>query len=180
MNRQKQRITTAIVALGVIAGARVAQADQTVVVEKPTTTVRGPERVERGSAYNHFMLQSGVLILGLSYGASAVVAASSDHKGDNNLWIPVVGPWLDLANRNDNCPAGSDRPGCRNETIYKVLLVGDGIFQAIGALDIIGAFVFQDTREYAKAQSQMAQSTKVRFAPWALPGAGGVSAFGRF
>ena len=98
-------------------------------------TVSGPNRA---------MLSSGLFTLGVPYVASVVVAAGSDHPGDNNLYIPVAGPWMDLADRG-GC-GGFGQPSCNAETGYKVLLVADGILQGLGALNIIGAFAFPETR----------------------------------
>lgn len=51
--------------------------------------------------------------------------------------MPVVGPWFDLANRG-SCGAGT-ATACDHETVNKVLLVGDGVLQGIGALSIVVA-----------------------------------------
>ena len=45
---------------------------------------------------NGVLLATGGLTLLGSYIPSIVVAASSDHDGDNWLYVPVIGPWVDL------------------------------------------------------------------------------------
>jgi hypothetical protein len=102
---------------------------------RETVTVTGPNRA---------LLHSGFFAFGVPYAASVVVASTSDHQGDRNLYLPVVGPWMDLGDRG-SCGNLAERP-CGNETAYKTLLVIDGVFQGIGALDIVGAFVFPETR----------------------------------
>lgn len=92
---------------------------------------------------NRALLMSGLIVAGVPYVASVGVAASSKHDGDSNLYIPVVGPWLDMGSRGD-CPVGSS--ACDNETANKFLLGADGVLQAIGTLQIIGAFIFPETR----------------------------------
>src|SRR5229473_4984867 len=92
---------------------------------------------------NGAMIHTGIFTLGVPYVASVVVAASSDHQGDRSLYWPVVGPWMDLADRGSCGHTGET--SCGNETGNKALLVVDGIFQGIGALDIVGAFVFPET-----------------------------------
>ncbi len=77
---------------------------------------------------------SGVLVFGASYGAAVITAASSDHKGDNRLYVPLLGPWLDLGTRG-SCPVSSS--SCDHETTDKVLVVVDGIFQAAGFISVI-------------------------------------------
>jgi hypothetical protein len=80
------------------------------------------------------MLVGGLVLLGGSYLASVAVAATSTHQGDHYLYLPVAGPWLDLADRGA-CGAGTT--SCDKETWNKALLVGDGILQGLGALSIV-------------------------------------------
>src|SRR5690242_21840995 len=86
------------VAVGMMpAGANTARAQETVVVESSA-----PAAVESsGVLPNRSMLRSGVFTLGASYVPALVVAIESDHPADDHLYAPVVGPWLDLANRGD-------------------------------------------------------------------------------
>ncbi len=93
---------------------------------------------------NRTYLYSGISTMVLSYVPALVVATESHRDGDKNLYIPVVGPWMDLAQRSD-CPPDVS---CSNETVNKVLLVTDGIFQGLGALDIVGAFLFPESVEH--------------------------------
>jgi hypothetical protein len=89
------------------------------------------------------MIGSGVMVLGSAYIASLVVAARSGHEGDRELYVPVAGPWLDLAKR-PSCP--SERAECANEATNKVLLVGDGVLQAVGVLQVLGGFAFPEKK----------------------------------
>src|SRR4029077_11191764 len=90
------------------------------------------------------LLGSGIAVFGIPYITSVIVAASSDHDGDHHLYVPLAGPWLDMANRG-SCPTGSN--ACDNETTYKVLLAVDGVFQALGAIEIVSAFLTPEKRE---------------------------------
>ena len=96
------------------------------------------ERVDSAGP-NRALLRSGALTLGISYVPALVVAIESDRKGDDYLYYPVAGPWLDLANR-EHCAT------CEHETLNEVLLVTDGVFQGVGALQIVGAFLFPERR----------------------------------
>jgi hypothetical protein len=125
----------AVAALATAVGSTRADA-QTVVRE--SVSVSGPNRA---------LLHSGLFTFGVPYVASIVVASTSDHQGDNNLYIPVAGPWMDLADRGGCGNFG--QPSCNAETGYKVLLVANGILQGLGALDIVGAFVFPETHAVA-------------------------------
>lgn len=177
MNRILVGTAAALVAAGQLAFVSNARAEEhTVVVQpppqpapqpapaNPPVVVTQPQPVEAGppaavrpvgaetmrreyAGPNTTLIGTGILVFGVTYGTSAIIAGTSDHPGDNHLYVPVVGPWLDLADRGD-CGASLSR-SCDNETTNKVLLVADGIFQGIGALSIIGGFLSPETREVA-------------------------------
>ncbi len=91
---------------------------------------------------NGALIGSGLTMFGASYIPSLVVAASSSRAGDTSLYVPVVGPWMDLAQRDSQCPGSR----CFGDAANKVLLVADGIFQGLGALQVLGGFLFPTTR----------------------------------
>jgi hypothetical protein len=97
-----------------------------------------PVSEETEDEWNAPMFTTGALVFAGSYGASVIVASSSDRKGDDRLWVPVVGPWLDLADRG-TCPI--EMTSCDHETTDKVLLVADGVFQAAGLLAMVDGIV---------------------------------------
>src|SRR6476620_4711792 len=83
---------------------------------------------------NADLLGVGIFTIALPYFASVGVAMGSDI--DRDLYIPVAGPWLDLAHRPD-C-GGYGLAQCNDmEPFYKVLLIEDGILQGIGALEVL-------------------------------------------
>jgi hypothetical protein len=110
-----------------------ALADEAVVVIPPAVerTVTTP---------NRYLLNSGLFTLGAAYLPALAVAVQSDRPEDEHLYAPVAGPWLDLADREE-CVGD-----CDSETVNKVLLVTSGVFQGLGALQILGALVFPETR----------------------------------
>jgi hypothetical protein len=84
---------------------------------------------------------------------------------------------MDLANRGDcgriDSPCSND-----NETANKVLLVGDGILQGIGALEIVGAFLMPETHYVAASSSN---GPKVMVGPSHVGRSGyGLAAVGTF
>jgi hypothetical protein len=84
-----------------------------------------------------------VVLLGGSYGASAIVAATSDRAADEKLYYPVAGPWMDLNDRN------CDVNACPNRTTDTILLIGDGILQGLGALTlVVSLFVPEKTTRH--------------------------------
>ncbi len=127
------------------------------------------------SGPNQAMLSSGLFAFGVPYVTSVIVAAESEHQGDKHLYVPIAGPWMDLADRGD-CGHLGQTP-CDTETGYKVLLVVDGVFQGIGALDIVGAFLFPETRVVRTANDR----PRVVVAPTRMgPSGYGVAALARF
>jgi hypothetical protein len=135
--------------------------------ERESVSVTGP---------NRNLLHSGIFALGVPYVASVIVASTNDRSDDDKLYIPVAGPWMDLANRNACGNAG--QPSCDAETAYKILLIGNGILQGVGALEIVGAFIFPETRTVTAAKPE---APRFRFSPYyAGTGNYGLSAFATF
>lgn len=126
---------------------------------------------------NRALLMTGLILGGVPYVASMAVAATSGHVGDSNLWIPIVGPYIDVANRG-GCPASGS---CAGETGNKALLVTDGVIQTIGAIEILGSFIFSDSVR-TTAVVTTSSGASVTFAPAKVgPGSAyGLTAVGSF
>jgi hypothetical protein len=90
---------------------------------------------------NRRLLLTGSAVLVSSYGASAIVAGASQRKADSKLFLPVVGPWLDLKARD--CTGET----CGKDTVNKALLVGDGALQGLGALTMLLGLVVPESGE---------------------------------
>ncbi|WP_437967173.1 hypothetical protein WMF04_47780 [Sorangium sp. So ce260] len=101
------------------------------------------------SVPNRGLIWSGVAVLGTTYGISTVVATFSDEPADRALWVPIAGPWIDLGARGK---CGGQRE-CNTEATHKVLLVADGLGQAIGALQILSGFIFPAKRTVTEVGS---------------------------
>jgi hypothetical protein len=138
-----------------------------VVTEKTTSQATGPSMA---------MVGSGLVIFGLSYIPAVVVGSSSSLDADRTLLVPVAGPWIDLAQR-PGC--GNGDSSCNNENTNKVLLVTDGVFQAIGVLTTIGGFL---TPAHERTTVQDADnSPKVHVSPASFGnGSYGMQALGTF
>lgn len=152
--------------LTVVSYAAGAHAEE-VVVTRERSPVTGP---------NRSMLHSGVVTLGVSYVPALVVAMSSSESYDKKLYVPVAGPWMDFASRD--C-----KYNCSHETMNKALLVTDGIFQGIGALQIIGSFLFPETHTTVASghERRVAKRRTFQIAPSRMGTAAyGLTAFGRF
>jgi hypothetical protein len=163
----------------------------TVVVQSPppapvatTTTTSAPveaqpvTRETREEAYvpNRYLLTTGFILWGASYGTGVIVAAQSSNSADQHLYVPIVGPWLDLGDRQ-GCPVGSN--ACNNETTNKVLLVADGILQAVGTLEVLWGFLRPEHREITTVAATR-YTPKITFSPSSVASGYGVSALAQF
>ena len=118
------------------------------------------------------MIGTGALGLFLSYVPAVIVASRSNVSSDNDLYIPVIGPWIDIADR-PGCGPGFI--SCRAETADQVLLVIDGIFQAWGVGAALAGIIVKDRAAATKA------TATVRFAPAHVGATGyGLAAFASF
>jgi len=143
-------------------------AEETVVTGETVTEKLGPSR---------WMLFSGVLTFGASYGAAAIAATASDLDSDRRMFIPFAGPWLSLSDRG-SCGDGGVR-SCNADTTERVLIITDGVFQAIGGLTVIGAFLNPETRTVTRTAAS--QDFHLRLTPSTLGRGGyGLAALGTF
>lgn len=80
------------------------------------------------------LLLSGFVTFGLSYIPSVMSANTSGVAVDRQLYVPVAGPWIDLATR-PNCGPGS--MSCNAETVNQALLIADGFFQGLAVIQVL-------------------------------------------
>jgi len=160
------------------------QQQPTVIVNQPpaeghaTVVSTTPQTEEVYDYWNAPVFATGAVVFAASYGASVIVAANSDQdqldRGNDRLYVPVLGPWLALNDRSD-CPI--ENPKCDNETTAKVLLVADGVFQAAGIITMVTGVLSPShhTRVVRTAD------TGVKVRPIAMAhGGSGIGVFGRF
>jgi hypothetical protein len=155
-----------------------APAPAPVVVQPPPGQVVIPpaqQAVTETSTGPSALLVGGLIGFGISYGASVAVAATSDHPGDHHLYVPVIGPWLDLANRG-SCPV--EKTSCDSETTNKVFLVIDGVIQGGSAISVVAGLL-------SPAETRTKTTTVARKGIHLTPvsygrGSPGLAAFGSF
>jgi hypothetical protein len=162
---------------------------QSVTVQAPpgtgtTTTTAAPYAplpegqemyAERSTEHrpNRTLLSTGVGMFVISYGASVVAGAVSDRDEDQNLFIPVVGPWIDLNDRG-SCT------GCSNEGLNKAMLITSGIVQGAGVLLGLGSLVIPETTTTTERRSTAEAKPEVHVLPVSFGAGAGVGAVGRF
>jgi len=143
-----------------------------------TGTQTNSETVTQKGGPSRIMLASGIVTFGVTYGAGAIVAATSPLSADQQMFVPIAGPWMDLFDRPD-CGGNTGR-SCNSETAYKVLIVADGIGQAIGALTIVEAFLNPEVVTTTRSVTA-SEKPSWRVTPAALGAGGyGMLALGNF
>ncbi len=122
-----------------------------------------------GRKPNRAMLITGTSIFAGTYVASAIVAGLSDTKGDDKLFIPVVGPWLDIGERD--CTLGE----CTAREDWNILMIiGSGVAQAAGLGIAVASFFVSEGRP-------LPAEAKVQVMPMRMGrGGAGIGAFGTF
>lgn len=121
------------------------------------------------------LLKGGIWTLGLSYVPALVVGVSSSLPEDRYLLAPVAGPWIDFAKR--------DCPSCAHEGWNKALLVTDGVIQGVGALEILGSFLFVEHTSVSQTAKAPTKSKPKALALHVVPrfiGSYGLTAIGEF
>ena len=134
----------------------------------PMSTNRDTTTLYERRRPNRPLLITGGLILAGTYATTAALAANEGSIRDHDLYIPIAGPWINLASRDSSGD---------NNTRDTVLIAGSGILQAVGAGMFITSFFVPEKIPTATIQ---AGPVKMRFTPTAGAGAGGVGAFGTF
>ena len=137
-------------------------------VYAPMPTVEGEEVAD---AWNAPLFTTSAVMFAGSYGGSIIVAAGSNKIGDNHLYVPVVGPWLDLNDRS-NCASADGR--CDFGSSPKALLIIDGIVQGIAVLGIADSFL-QPTHHKVETRT-----ASLKVVPTATTSSAGFSVLGRF
>ena len=129
------------------------------------------EVADRSYRPNVPLITSGFITFGIPYTISVFVAATSPRDEDRTLFIPLVGPWIDLASRRCGAVGGT----CSGETAEKAGLIVDGIFQGLGVLTMASGFLWRSR------SVRVAQKASIDWVtPWASGTGGGLTAIGHF
>ncbi len=92
--------------------------------------------------HRKLLLASGI-VFGAGYVPAVVVGITSSHTADNYLFIPLAGPWLDLAKRNCTEPSGVT---CSDATLHGAGLFFDGLVQLAGLVGLVVAYRVPEAR----------------------------------
>jgi len=115
-------------------------------------------------------------VLAATYIPSFLVGVGSPNSSDKWLLMPVIGPWIDVAERG--C-GGAD---CGADAGNKILLVGDGILQVGGAVALVSSFFVRPNTLGVMGADNKPKKPTLQFSPMqmgrgASVGAGVVGTF---
>lgn len=125
-----------MLALAALTAPAAAHAEEEAVAPRARMEDRGPNRL---------LMATGIATLGFSYSVSAYVGATSPRASEQWLVVPLLGPWVALA-RREEC-GESPAVTCDTEPTYKALLLADGAMQLAGVAQIAFAFVKRELRD---------------------------------
>ena len=123
---------------------------------------------------NRVLFIGGSVLFGAAYIPAIPVATNSGREGDSLLYIPIGGPWADLAVRGGCAPNS-----CTEEAGYKTLLIASGVFQAVGVGAFIASYFVPDNGRATRMQ-KAAASAKPVVVPQVGRGGAGLAVVGRF
>jgi hypothetical protein len=101
-----------------------------------------PETAPKQRLPNRKLLYVGAGVLAAGYISSVIIAATSSHDGDDWLYAPVIGPFVDLAVRG--C-AGPTATNCGTSTGHGAGLFVLGLAQVVGAATLTMAFLVPES-----------------------------------
>lgn len=104
-------------------------------VSLSTPTDRPSYELKENRRPNRPLLITGSAIFVGTYATTAIVQAANNGP-DTALYIPVVGPWLHLADREGN-------QGTVSETL---LIGGSGVLQGVGVAMMLSSFIIPEKR----------------------------------
>ncbi len=128
-----------------------------------------PTGAERGPKPNSAMLITGSALFVGPYAASVIVGATSGNDADRNLFIPLVGPFIDIGQRNA-CSGGC----AGSERFIQATLVANAAAQIIGVGLVVASYFVPEK------EKTVAETKRVLVVPMGTLGGGGVAAVGKF
>ncbi|AKV02951.1 hypothetical protein AKJ09_09614 [Labilithrix luteola] len=152
------------------------------ITPQPTTTTSAEYEENVGAEKKPWipnrplLFTGGAMFLG-AYGASVITAAISSTEADEKLYIPVVGPWLDMGTRE----CGFGQCGAR-EDVNNAFLVASGVVQGVGVGLAVASLFVPDSASHSRSLAKSAPPPKpeVHVTPTSMGRGAGVGAYGTF
>ncbi len=122
--------------------------------------------VTRRRLPNLRLLATGSALLVVSYVPAIIGAAVSDRAGDDNMYIPIAGPWMAMAR------------GAHDTAGQKALFTIDGAIQGLGGLAMLLSVMIPE--ETTKHWYLFGNRDRVQLSPQVAWNSAGLSASGHF
>jgi hypothetical protein len=155
--------------------------------QQPTGTARTTQAQYRPSTTGRYsektivrwphetLLSTGMGLFIMSYGPSVVAGAMSDRSEDKRLFVPVAGPWLNLAHRD--CRAN---PCGETEDVARAMILTSGVVQGAGALMTLGSLLIPERTTISERPRGASAKPEVKVVPVSFGTGAGIGAVGRF
>jgi hypothetical protein len=147
---RRQRFRALLQSLALVAAASSAAAQEARPAAEPVTADSGTSELPGPAARTNALIGGSAMVVGWYGIAAGTSLLWSDAPGADDLFIPVAGPWMALA--QTGCP--DTEPDCNIvELILRATLTTMSGVGQIGGLGIIGEGLFVPTRD-ARAASK--------------------------
>ncbi|HVK64865.1 MAG TPA: hypothetical protein VM694_10335 [Polyangium sp.] len=124
------------------------------------------------------LIGGGLAITAIAYGVGFVAATSwPDAPGAESLKIPVVGPWMAIAENKCGDPTSTD---CSGSIWLRGLLTGLGGLAQLGGLALVAEGIIMKTEAVAPKPAEAEQSAFIMPVPIVAPNMTGLGLVGRF
>jgi hypothetical protein len=99
-------------------------------IDRPSYELKENRRPNRP-----LLITGGSIFVG-TYATTAIAVGANDSKPDRSLYIPVVGPWMHLA----------DRDGTEGKTGQTLLIGASGVLQGVGVALMVASIIIPEKR----------------------------------
>jgi hypothetical protein len=140
----------------------------TAMTSSPSTTGESTVIYNRRTP-NKAVLITGTSLLVGTYVTTAALAGGNGSVADKDLYIPIVGPWINIGDRPSSTRSNSTRD--------TLLIAGSGVLQGAGAVMAVASFFIPEKVPVARIQ---AGTVKMEIMPTAAAGTAGLGALGTF
>jgi hypothetical protein len=169
-------VLAVVAALGICGGARAETSEGQGTV--PPAAAQ-PATIEQTiyAPPNRWLIAGGVIGFVGAYVPAVIVAVANSSTYNNQLYIPVAGPWLDLDKR-PQCGNAIGQTGCGTALAYQIALIVDGVVQALGVAAIgVGAVIPEKRTHVVQAK---VERPRILVAPTVTNTSAGAAVVGAF
>jgi len=167
-----------LVTLALLLGAAPSYAQEAAAAAEAETEAETPAPRYPPSSVRPKLIGGGLAITAIAYGVGVVAATSwPDAPGAESLKIPIVGPWMAIAQNKCGDPTVTD---CSGSIWLRGLLTGLGGIAQLGGLALVAEAIIMKTEATAPKPAESEQSAFIMPVPIVAPNMTGLGLVGRF